>query len=303
MFRWMADNSTFHVNGNRSLICRRVDRDHTSEGRSGLMASKWKWWLCLCLAALPLQAQSKIGFDRNDYPGDAQLLALHGPFAFTGYWLNAPPGETSTSWSGKRDIVERSGLGFLLLWNGKRAKEIEAAGDARILGALEGSRAAAMAMKEGFPKHAILFLDQEEGGRLTQPQSDFLFAWTDAVLRAGFGAGVYCSGMPVQEQNGATIRTDDDIRAHAGGRTLHFFLYNDQCPPSPGCVARPAEKFDASTAGKNVDVWQYAQSPRRLQYTSACAKTYAEDGNCYAPGSALPVDYDVASSADPSRAR
>jgi hypothetical protein len=264
------------------------------------MRSKSKWWLCLCLAALPLQAQSKIGFDRNDFPGDAQLLTLHASFAFTGYWLNAPPGETSTSWSGKREIIESSGLGFLLLWNGKLAKEIEAAGDARTLGALEGSKAAVMAAKEGFHKGAILFLDQEEGGRLTQPQSDFLFAWTDAVLRAGFGAGVYCSGMPVQEQNGATIRTDDDVRAHAGGRTLHFYLYNDQCPPSPGCVAPLAGKLELSLAGRNVDVWQYAQSPRRPQYTLVCAKTYATDGNCYAPGSALAVDYDVATSADPS---
>ncbi len=259
-----------------------------------------KYALCLLLATLPLRAQNEIGFDRNDYPGDAQLPTLHASFAFVGYWLNAPSGETSTSWTGKRGIIEKNGFGFLLLWNGKLAAQIDAAGDATALGTKEGAAAAATAAKEGFSRGAILFLDQEQGGRLTQPQQDFLFAWADAVIRAGYGAGVYCSGMPVQEQGGVTIRTDEDIRAHAGDRKIHFFLYNDQCPPSPGCVVRPA--INLSLAGL-TDVWQYAQSPRRSQYTAACAKTYADDGNCYAPGTTLLIDYDVSASADPSHAR
>ena len=28
-----------------------------------------------------------LGFDRNDYPGDAAMAALHRTFAFTGYWI------------------------------------------------------------------------------------------------------------------------------------------------------------------------------------------------------------------------
>ena len=34
-----------------------------------------------------------LGFDRNAYPGDANLKALHQTFSYTGYWLNNPPGE------------------------------------------------------------------------------------------------------------------------------------------------------------------------------------------------------------------
>ena len=40
------------------------------------------------------------GFDRNDYPGDAQMAALRSgdaAFAFTGYWLTPPPGATTTT--------------------------------------------------------------------------------------------------------------------------------------------------------------------------------------------------------------
>ena len=256
--------------------------------------------ICLVLATLPLRAQNYLGFDRNDYPGDAQLPTLRASFAFTGYWLNAPPGEASTTWTGKRGIIKKNGFGFLLLWNGKLAAQIEAARDATALGTQEGAAAAAAALKEGFPRGAILFLDQEQGGRLTKPQRDFLLAWVDGVIHADYSAGIYCSGMPVQEQGGITIRTDEDIRAHAGDRKVHFFLYNDQCPPSPGCVAHPAT--DISLAG-HADVWQHAQSPRRAQYTASCVKTYAADGNCYAPGTTLPVDYDISASADPSHAR
>ncbi len=36
---------------------------------------------------------SHLGFDRNTYPGDANLKALHQTFSYTGYWLNNPPGE------------------------------------------------------------------------------------------------------------------------------------------------------------------------------------------------------------------
>ncbi len=38
-----------------------------------------------------------IGFDKNDYPGDELLAALHQTFAFTGYWLNSPPGATTNA--------------------------------------------------------------------------------------------------------------------------------------------------------------------------------------------------------------
>ncbi len=37
---------------------------------------------------------SYLGFDRNAYPGDANLKALHQTFSYTGYWLNNPPGES-----------------------------------------------------------------------------------------------------------------------------------------------------------------------------------------------------------------
>ena len=58
-----------------------------------------------------LAAQSTfLGMDRNDYPGDASMKALKKTFAFTGYWLNNPPGATSNTWTGKRADAAADGL-------------------------------------------------------------------------------------------------------------------------------------------------------------------------------------------------
>jgi hypothetical protein len=60
-----------------------------------------------------------------------------------------------------------------------------------------------------------------------------------------------------------------------------------------------------SEAGEpDLIAWQYSQSPRRPEITKSCAKTYAADGNCYAPGFGTAfLDMDVAKSNDPSGAR
>src|ERR1700722_7494979 len=66
-----------------------------------------------------------VGFDINDYPGDQTLPTLRRHFAFVGYWLNNPPGETHNSWVGKREVLVRHGFGFLVLFNGRLEAEIK----------------------------------------------------------------------------------------------------------------------------------------------------------------------------------
>ena len=70
-------------------------------------------------------AQSYLGFDRNTYPGDANLKALHQTFSYTGYWLNNPPGEKTNTWTGHRAAVESAGFGFLVLFNGRLYAELK----------------------------------------------------------------------------------------------------------------------------------------------------------------------------------
>jgi hypothetical protein len=260
------------------------------------------------LAAEPVRAQSTfLGFDRNEYPGDANMQALKAPFAFTGYWLNNPPGATSNTWAGKRAALQKMGYGFLLLFNGREYKELRASGDAAGVGSRDADAASRAAQREGFPKRAIIFLDQEQGGRMLPEQRAYIHAFADGVVRAGYRAGIYCSGIPYHESGVSTVVTADDIRDHAGVRELQFFISNDHCGPSAGCVF-PARAPQPSESGVSfASVWQYAQSPRRPEMTASRRSTYAADGSCYPPGvqsgSGLYIDVESATSADPSAGR
>lgn len=265
-------------------------------------------FLFLTLAAPRLCAQSKsfLGFDANTYPGDAVLTALHQTFVFAGFWLNVPPGATENNWSGKRAVIRDAGFGFLVLFNGRLARDLKSPDRASALGAQDAKAAIGAAEHEGFSPGTIIFLDQEEGGRMTPAQLAYILAWADAVQADGFRAGVYCSGMPAKEGKNATIITAEDIRAHSANRDLAYFIYNDACPPSPGCVYLKNPPQPAASGVAFASIWQFAQSPRRPEFTRSCASTYNRDGDCYPP-LALPapvfLDLDTADSPDPSRGR
>ena len=254
-------------------------------------------------------AMTYLGFDRNDYPGDAALPALRQHFAYTGYWLNNPPGEQQNTWAGKRDILLRNNFGFLVLFNGRLEAEINKAQKSgttpAVLGQKDAAAAIAAAQREHFPAHTILFLDQEEGGRLEAAQSAYLFAWTEAIIHSPYLPGAYVSGQPVPDAPGQTITTAQNIREQIAAKHLHpiaLFIYQDACPPSNGCTLHPPAITAAGTP--NIAAWQYAQSPRRPEITRACAKTYAPNGNCYTPDLPnLHLDLSVSPSPDPSHGR
>jgi hypothetical protein len=254
-------------------------------------------------------AGSYIGFDSNDYPGDDALPALRRHLAFAGYWLTNPPGANQNGWKGKREAVLHAGFGFLVLANGKLEAEIGRAkkrGTSPVaLGEKDAADAVAAARREGFPLRTILFLDQEEGGRLTADQSAYLLAWTEAVARSGYLPGVYASGQAVGDGPGKTITTVQDIREQVATRGLHeiaVWVYQDACPPANGCTLQPPPLSLSGTT--DVTAWQYAQSPRRKEITAACAKTYATDGNCYvADRPKFQLDLSTADSPDPSHGR
>lgn len=248
------------------------------------------------------RASGFLGFDRNDYPGDDNLKEFHKTFVFTGYWLNNPPGSKSNTWVGTRGRLDAAGFGFLVLFNGRLYRELKA--NAAELGKSDGQAAMVAARREGFPARTIIFLDQEEGGRMLPEQKQYLFAWADEVTRGGFRAGVYCSGIAFVEKGGTSVVTAEDIRRNAGGRDIAFWVTNDACPPSPGCVTRSGLRPRES--GSNfAEVWQFAQSPRRKEIAGRCPG-YDADGGCYSVGTAsrrLNIDLNVAMSPDPSQGR
>jgi hypothetical protein len=283
----------------------------------------------ILLAACALPAQQPhaylrpayLGFDRNDYPGDAALPTLRKTFRYTSYWLNPPPGETTNTWSGKRAILQRNGFGFLILFNGRldaQLKDAQLKGQSPAdLGTTDGYTAARSALHEGFRTPIVIFLDQEEGGRLLPEQDLYLFAWIDAVRAAGYRAGVYCSGIVTPQG----LSTAEDIAAQEATRAkpaspsatsgksksaerLALWVANDQCPPAPGCklTAPPVSAASTPDSAPFIRVWQYAQSPRRAQFSAACPATPSADNNCYAPNTRIFLDLDTATTPNPSEA-
>ncbi|MGA2300670.1 MAG: glycoside hydrolase domain-containing protein [Candidatus Acidiferrum sp.] len=243
------------------------------------------------------------GFDRNDYPGDDALPSLRKTFSFTGYWLSAPPGEKRSTWFGKRTLLQSQGFGFVALFNGRESRTLHNSADARQKGMLDAQSAAKLARQEGFPRDSVIFLDIEEGGRLPGPYHAYLQAWNNGLAQAGYRAGVYCSAIPVDEGQGVHVTTAQDIQAHVTSPVLVYWVYNDACPPAPGCAFPANPPPPAQSGFSAATIWQYAQSPRRKEFTVRCAASYAADGNCYVPGDAQHrwfLDANVATTPDPS---
>jgi len=267
-----------------------------------LAAKKILLLVSLLVASASAQSQTYLGFDRNDYPGDANLKVLHQTFSYTGYWLNNPPGESANSWSGHRAAIESAGFGFLVLFNGRLYAELKSVANAAKLGQSDAHVAISAARSEGFPHSTVIFLDQEQGGRMLPEQKAYIYAWVDGVTAAGFRAGIYCSGIP--SADGDKIVTAEDIRQTAAGREIAYWAINDACPPSPGCTLPPHPPNPTRSGVKFAEVWQFAQSPQRKDVAAHCTN-YSRDGNCYPPSQALHlhVDLNSATSPDPSHAR
>jgi hypothetical protein len=301
------------------------------------LRSKFRSWrvlrilLVIAISASALAQRSYyLGFDRNDYPGDANLKALRKTFSYTGYWLNNPPSETSNSWAGHRPAVQAAGFGFLVLFNGRFYADLKSVENAAQLGKSDAATAVASARREGFPAGTVVFLDQEQGGRMLPEQKAYIYSWVDGITAAGFRAGVYCSGIPAKDDR--NVVTAVDIRAHAGAsisdlartatqdsaannahatqagspREISFWAINDACPPAPGCAFPEHPPAPARSGVSFAEVWQFAQSPRRKDVASHCTN-YNRNGSCYPPGipqsENLYVDVNSATSADPSHAR
>ncbi len=301
-------NTSTRVRGDRVVR----SRQSKSAGASAFLVPSRRLLFILVLTGTALSAgglaQSDsptfLGFDRNTYPGDANLNALRQTFTYTGYWLNNPPGEKTNNWTGHRAAVESAGFGFLVLFNGRLYAELKSVTNATKLGNADAQAGASSARREGFSTQTIIFLDQEQGGRMLPEQKAYIYAWVDGVIAAGFRAGIYCSGIAAKDDG--NIVTAEDIRQNAGNRSIVYWAINDACPPSPGCAFPRQPPSPAESGVRFAEVWQFAQSPRRKDVAAHCTN-YNRDGNCYPPGipttRQLHVDVNAATSPDPSQGR
>ena len=216
----------------------------------------------LVLAQPVCRAQNNtyVGFDQNLYPGDAQLPLLRKNLTYVGYWLNNPPGETTNQWKGKRAVIAQNGFGFLILFNGRLDAAFRKL-DPVATGRSDAAKAIAAAASEGFPPHAIIFLDIEEGGRMLPHTAKYVGAWVDSIRHSDYHPGAYSAGIETEDDPGTKISTADDI--HTQFPDVALWLANDQCPPAPGCTLATSGLRMEQSGRSDAIVWQYSQSPRR----------------------------------------
>ena len=151
-----------------------------------------------------------------------------------------------------------------MLFNGRLYAQLKTVANATRLGQSDARAAAAAARREGFPRATIIFLDQEQGGRMLPEQKAYIYAWVDGVTAAGFRAGIYCSGIPATDDG--NVVTAEDIQQSAGKRAIVYWAINDACPPAPGCAfpqQPPSPAQERSRIRRSLAVRAVAAAQRR----------------------------------------
>jgi hypothetical protein len=103
------------------------------------------------------------------------------------------------TWMGKRGVLESAGFGFLILFDGRLLTELKTVSNAARLGKSDGQAAIAAAQREGFPAGAVIFLDQEEGGRMLPEQRTYIHTWVDRINVAAFVPASTAPALPLKK--------------------------------------------------------------------------------------------------------
>jgi hypothetical protein len=72
-----------------------------------------------------------------------------------------------------------------VLFNGRLYAELKTVARAKALGAPTRSRRARPPGARAFPPRTVIFLDQEQGGRMLPEQKAYIYAWVDGVEAGG----------------------------------------------------------------------------------------------------------------------
>jgi len=213
------------------------------------------------------------GLDCYSYPGDATLawLKANTNLVFCGYYLGPSPSHHDTSWMGKQASMVAAGWGIAPVYLGQQTIPPGSLNPSTATGQVDGQQAAGYMASEGFPAGSYVYLDLENGPPLSQPQQDYVVAWSAAVAAGGYSAGVYCSHLMAAQV--AALQVAKRIWA--------FKIPGQQLP-----LTSPYPEVDPGGSGFPAHIWQLAQN-YTIQ-TSSDASTKLE------------VDLNSALSADPS---
>ena len=213
---------------------------------------------------------SHAGLDNYAFPGLPMLSAIASETNIVWVSMYLPsPSHADTSWCGQRTGILNLGPGPIAhlcrpadRWPRLRQRRPEQ-------GTSDGYDAAAKMTAEGFPVGSCVYLDREEGGPYTEPQSGYTAAWCVALAARGFLPGVYCS-----HQIAADVAADNP--------TARIWAFKVPTIEPTRRLRRPDARSEAAAASGAVG-WQRQQN-------------VTISGN----GFNLVVDLDVSTMADPS---
>ena len=232
-----------------------------------LLCSAWR--SCACLASGRRRASTSASTGMS-IPETTCCRQLHRSFSYTGYWLNNPPGDNQQylDRQARHPQSERFRLHDPVSTGGwmpslqARMRRHSAGPDA--------AAAISAAKREGFAPGAIVFLDQEEGGRLLPEQSAYLFSWVEAIRASRYKPGVYCSGILVPDGS-SKISTARDILSHEGNRRGVCGWSTTQCPPAPGCVL-PKKSLGPASSGVRRRWFGNTRGRREREFARQCCR-------------------------------
>lgn len=141
-----------------------------------------------------------VGLDTDEFPGIAAMAAVKAETnaVWTGFYLTAPS-HSKSGWAGTCANLLAMGWGFAPIYVGQQTEGPGSHLVTAAQGTLDGIDCAYQMGLEGFPAGSRVFLDLENGGPFSPPQSDYVAAWVAAIQSAGYSAGVYCSHEIAQD--------------------------------------------------------------------------------------------------------
>jgi hypothetical protein len=205
-----------------------------------------------------------LGFDRSSYPGDSVMQSLWDstPLGYVGAYLAPAPSHSNTAWMGKVALLQSMGWGFLPVYVGQQAPGGPGSHTlTSTQGTTDASDAAGLAKTAGFDAGAVIYLDVEVGGTLTQAFIDYINAWVNGIASSDYRPGVYCSFS----------QTGSQITASVGDIPVWVFHPIDSGPSTIDLGNETAPDPGNSGFGAAI-AWQYRMSlngPVNLRWTDA----------------------------------
>ena len=224
------------------------------------------------------------GFDIGSYPGDDAMTAWAqaGVYQWCGYYLTSPCHSDSTfaPFTGKAGFLQNLGLGLAIIYVGYQQGGCGGTELSNAKGVEHGTDAIAKCQSEGFPKHAVIFLDVEYfDGAISPEFTDYYRGWLSALLEDGtFQPGTYVAKA---NYNDVYAAAQQEYAAHGlpfGGPVIWIAFEDGTFDPVS------SDPTDSGIA--EASVWQ------------GLLDTVQSQG-----GATLGVDLDTADSDDPSQTR